>query len=139
MTHTLRVRDVIRWAHLNDYEGVVRGELDGIPVTCYVLAVTAGHWASYRPGAAVRVDAWLERCGEVETLPQASQTALTQVDRALYDVTGVVTRQDGELVQVDSALPIRVDLDPPARSRLPQLQTGDVIRVRGVLKVDLLP
>ena len=134
----LRIRAVVRWTRYNDHEGVIHGELDGVPVTCYVLVVT-GHWDQYQPGMTMPVDAWVERSGDVETLPPASPAALTQVDEALYDVTGVVRQQDGELVQVDSILPIRVDLDPPFRRPPPQLRTGDVVRVRGVMKIGFFP
>jgi hypothetical protein len=136
MTHTLRVRQVVRWTQFNEYEGVIHGDLDGIPVTCYVLVPTTD-WDSYRPGTAVEVDAWVERTGGVETLPPGSQATLTQVDGAVYEVAGMITQQDGEQVNVDSILPVRIDLDLRARCQPPRLRTGDVIRVRGILKVDL--
>jgi hypothetical protein len=136
MTHTLRVREVVRWTEFNEYEGVIHGELDGVPVTCYVLVPTT-EWDSYRPGTAVEVDAWVERTGDVDTLPPGSQAALTQVDGAIYEVAGIITQQCDEQVRVDSTLPIRIDLDLPARWQPPQLRIGDVIRVRGILKIDL--
>ncbi len=74
MTHTLRVREVVRWTEFSEYEGVIHGELDGVPVTCYVL-VPATEWDSYRPGTAVEVDAWVERTGGVGTLPPRRQPA----------------------------------------------------------------
>jgi hypothetical protein len=137
MTHALHVRDVIRWTDFNEYEGEVHGELDGVPVHGYVLAAPAEQWDSYRPGASLDVDAWLERSGEVERLPAGSPSGLTHVDGVVYDVAGTVAEVDGEQLQVESTLPIRVDLDRTTGSTLPVVKVGDVVRVRGILKIDL--
>jgi hypothetical protein len=137
MTYALHVREVIRWTDLNEYEGQVHGELDGVPVTCYVLAAPVDQWTSYRPGATLDVDAWVERSGDIETLPDDSPPELTQVDGVIYDVTGVITEQTGDQLQVESILTIRVDLDLGARTEPCTLRIGQLIRARGILKVDL--
>ncbi len=103
-----------------------------------MLAAPVEQWDSYRPCATVKVDAWVERSGEVKTLLHGSRAELTQVDGVVYDVVGVVAQRDGEQLQVESTVPIRVDLDLSARSELPELRIGDVVHVRGILKVDLL-
>jgi hypothetical protein len=61
MTYSLRVREVVRWRDFNEFESEVRGELDGHPVTCYVLAAPVEGWDCYLVGATVEVDAWIER------------------------------------------------------------------------------
>ena len=106
-------------------------------MTCYVLAVPEEQWDCYPVGATVEVDAWIERSGEVQTPPAGGPAELTQVDGSIYDLTGTVTARDGEQLQVQSTLRIRVDLDLSARIRTPQLRIGDLVRVRGMLKVDL--
>jgi len=121
----------------NEYEGEVHGELDGIPVTCHVLAAPVEQWDSYRPGVTLEVDVWVERSGEIETLPVGSPAVLTQVDGVVYDVTGRIVGRDGEQLQVESTLPVRVDLDISTRTELPGLRIGDLVRVRGTLKIDL--
>ena len=137
MPHALRVHEVVRWTAFNEYEGEIHGELDGIPVTCYVLAVPVEQWDNYRAGTTVNVDAWIERSAAVETLPEGSQAELTQVGGVIYDVTGPVAARDGEQLQVHATLRIRVDLDLAVGTEAPPLRIGDVVRVRGTLKVDL--
>jgi hypothetical protein len=139
--HALHVREVIRWTELNEYEGEVHGVLDGMPASCYMLATPVELWDAFRPGATVRVDAWVEsmsgRSRDVRVLPEGSPAELTQVDGVMYDVVGVITQRDGELLHVESVMPIRVDLDVSARTELPELRAGDVVSVRGIMKIEL--
>jgi hypothetical protein len=138
VTHALVVRNVVRWEDFNEYEGEVHGELDGTLVEAYLLG-SIDEWDNvFRPGAALDVDAWIERSGEFETLPAGSPAELKQVDGVVYEITGTVTAVDGEQLLVESALPMRVDLDlGHARANTHGVNVGDTIRVRGMLKVDL--
>jgi hypothetical protein len=140
MTHTLHVREVARWWEYNEFEGQIHGELDGVPVVCYLLGVPVALWDTVRPGAVLRVEAWVERqYGGVEILLPHSPARLERAgDGVVYDIVGAVVAQDGEVVRVDSVLPLRVDLEWAERfGEPPPLRIGEVIRVRGVLKVEL--
>jgi len=136
-SHSLRVREVTRWTDFNEYEGEIQGELDGVPVTAYVLVAPLEQWQRYQPSTTLEVDAWVERTGAVEPLPSGGKPELTRVDGVVYDVAGTIVDQDGEQLHVDSRLPIRIDLDLAAGAERPQLAVGDGVRVRGILKVDI--
>jgi hypothetical protein len=140
MAHTLKVRDVQRWSEYNEFEGQIHGELDGVPVVCHLLGMPVRLWDTFRPGATLQVDAWVERqYGGVEILLPGSPAKLEQAgDGVIYDIVGPVVAQDGEELQVDSVLPLRVDLEWAERfGDPPPLRVGEVIRVRGALKVEL--
>jgi hypothetical protein len=140
MTHTLKVRGTKRWSEFNEFEGEVHGELDGVPVVAYLLGVPVEVWDdTFVPGATLQVEAWVElQHGGVEILPPDTPVKLEQVgDGVIYDIVGRLLAQDGEELQVDSVLPMRVDLDWAERfGPPPALRVGDVIRVRGALKIE---
>jgi hypothetical protein len=139
MTHTLQVRDVKRWTEYNEFEGQIGGELDGVPVVCYLLGMPAELWDTFQPGATVPVEAWVERqYGGVEiVLPDTPARLEQNGDGVIYDIVGRIVEQDGEELQVESVLPLRVDLDWAERfGEPPVLRIGDVVRVRGALKVE---
>lgn len=141
MTHTLKVRETKRWSEFNEFEGQVHGELDGVPVVCYLLGAPVEVWDdTFRPGATLQVEAWVElQYGGVEILLPDTPAKLEQTgDGVIYDIVGRLVAQDGEELQVDSVLPMRVDLDWSERfGDPPPLRIGDVIRVRGALKIEL--
>ncbi len=140
MTYTLEVNAVKRWTEFNEYEGQVHGVLDGLPVVCYLQGVPVELWDTFRPGATLQVDAWLGRQhGGVEILfPDAPAKLEPAGDGVIYDIVGRVVAQDGEELQVDSVLPLRVDLEWAERfGDPPPLRIGEVIRVRGTLTVEL--
>lgn len=139
MTYTLQVHEVKRWSEYNEYEGQVHGELDGRPVVCYLLGMPVELWDAFHPGSSLQVDAWVElQHGGVEILLPDTPVKLEQVgDGVIYDIVGRLLTQDGEELQVDSVLPMRVDLDWAERfGPPPALRVGDVIRVRGALKIE---
>lgn len=139
MTHTLQVRAVKRWSEYNEFEGQIHGELDGVPVVCYLLGMPVELWDTFRPGATLRVEASVERqYGGVEILPDSPAKLEQTDDGVIYDIVGPVVAQDGERLQVDSVLPLRVNLEWAERfGHPPPLRIGDVVRVRGALEVKL--
>lgn len=138
--HSLRVRAMRQW-EFNDYEGEIEGELDNVLIRAYVVVRSAAEWDQHPPGSVLDVEVWIERSGAVEVLPTDTTPALVERDVAEYDAVGTVEAVDGEEVRLRSVLPLRVDLDLSARTReaVPTLRADDVVRVRGILKVDIHP
>jgi hypothetical protein len=139
MPHVLRVSGVTRWTDLNEYEGEVRGELDGVPVHCYVQSTAVEQWDLYVCGGTLHVEAWFERLGGTAllSLPPGTRPQLTRVDGVVYDVDLVVTQRQLDQLYLDAMLPSRVDLDWPCGRDAPRLQVGEAVRIRAVLKVCL--
>lgn len=137
----MTIEKLTPWSEFNEYEGEIEGVLDGVPITTYVLLPSGRHWARYNPRDTVEVDAWLERTGPVVVEHESNGAAFEQIDGPKYRVRGVVKGIEGEDVLVDSALPIRIELDlsPKAREAMPEIRIGDRIAVDGTLKVDLDP
>jgi hypothetical protein len=138
MTHTLTVERAVPWAQFNEYEGQIEGRLDGHAVTCKVF-LADGDWSRIKPGDTYEVDARLLRGGEVEVLDANAPPALTQREGVNYEVVGTVLARDGEDVQLDSVIPLDVDLDlaPFMKRTVPDVAVGDRIRVEGTLEAEL--
>lgn len=129
-----------RWTEFNEFEGQVHGELDGVPMVCYAQIAPVEVWDTFQPGATLQVEVWLERqYGGVEILLPTAAPKLEQTgDGVIYDIVGPLVAQDGEESQVDSVLPLRVDLNWGERyGAPPPLRIGDVIRVRGAIMIEL--
>jgi len=140
MRHTLTVERAVPWAQFNEYEGQIEGRLDGHPVTCRVV-LTDRDWTRIKPGDTYEVEAKLVRGGDVQVLAASALPALTQRDGVSYEVVGTVVARDGEDVQLDTVLPLDVDLDlaPFLRRAVADVAIGDRIRVEGTLEADLDP
>jgi hypothetical protein len=97
---------------------------------------------TFIPGATLQVEAWVElQHGGVEILLPDTPVKLEQVGAGvIYDIVGRLLTQDGEELQVDSVLPMRVDLDwaerfgPPPALRV-GTSYGSAVRSRSSWRV----
>ena len=143
MRYTFTITRLVPWSDLNEYEGQIDGVIDGYQLCCYVLLPSGEAWRRYNPGDTLEVDLWLERGGHRDSIqidPSAAP-ALQQLEGVNYQVSGRVTEIDDEMVILESILPLRVDLDTSSAVRhiIPTIREGDLLRVQGVLKIDLEP
>jgi len=141
MTHSLIINNVMPLVQYNEYEGYIEGVIQGRKVCCYVMIYDQADWNRFKPGVDAVVDIWLERSGPVEKIEDDRAPALIQKREALYIAVGVVQEINGEMVMIDSVLPLRIDLDVSLFSPhpIPALQVGDRVSVEGILKADLYP
>ncbi len=137
MRHSLLVADVERWSELNSYEGLVRGELDGLTVQGHLIVTAERHWAQVVPGARVDVDAWFETSKPPTTLRAGTAPALRHLDGPDYEVVGRLVAVDGDELTVQCVRAVTVDLDLPVGTDDPDLRLGTTIAVVGELRLDL--
>lgn len=140
MSHTLTIKSVTPWSEYNEYEGQIDGLIDGNPVCCYIFAPNLAAWKQLTPGRTLKVDIWIERTGVFDIVDPTEPSILNQLDGVLYEIIGNILLLNEENVVISSFIPIPVDLDLPVRQDqpFPQLSIGDNVRLKGILKVDLI-
>ena len=137
MRHTLIVDKATPWPQYNEYEGQLDGRVDGVAVSCHSAD---GGWDEITPGDVLELDVRLVRRGAVQVVDASVPLALDHVDGIDYVLVGTVLERDGELVRVDSTLPLEVDLEinPFPKFTVPDVAVGDRIRVEGSLEAERL-
>lgn len=140
MRHMLTIERVVPGSDPDEGHGRVEGRLGDRVVMCRVFLPHAD-WSRYRPGDALEVDAYVVRNGDVAIVEADAPPSLTHSGGCNYVVVGTVVSRDGEWVELDSVMPLEVDLElsPHLRRTIPDVTVGDRIRVEGSLEVDLEP
>ena len=139
MTYLMTLQKLAPWRERNDWEGQVEGEINGYSLCCYTQLMNMDELSdSYKPGDQLDVDVWLERSAEIAVMDDCD-THLSQLSDVLYELTGTVKKISGEIVQLDSVFPLRVELssDPNIVDSIPDINVDDKVKVVGVMRLDI--
>ena len=136
---TVIIRAIRPWSQLNEYEGELDVEVEGLTLTARSVLSGAEAWAELVVGASADVDLWLECLEDAEVLAPPAAVVLVSRGGASYEAVGRVLAADGDNVLLGTRLELRVALNTTAVQPAPGLHVGDVIRVSGQLQIDLDP
>jgi hypothetical protein len=136
---TVVIRATRPWSQLNEYEGELDIELDGVTLTGRAVLAGAHAWNEIVLGATVDVDVWLECLADVEILAAPAALALVSLGGASYEAVGRVLSAEGDEVLLATRIELRVDLASTPVQPQSVVQAGDLIRVTGQLQIDLTP
>ena len=79
----------------------------------------------------------MEPAGEITVVAPGTPPALVQRDGVNYTITGTLTGQEEDSLFLATVPPLRIALDTATRAKLPEIQPGDSLSLRGVIEVDL--
>jgi hypothetical protein len=133
------IRAIRPWSQLNEYEGELDVEVEGILLTARTVLSGADAWAGLAIGTTVEVDLWLECLEDAEVLAPPAAVVLASRGGASYEAVGRVLTVAGDNVLLATRIELRVDLNSTSVQPAPVLHAGDVIRVTGQLQIDLDP
>ena len=136
---TVVIRAARPWSQLNEYEGELDIELDGVTLTARAVLAGAHAWNEIVLGATVDVEVWLECLADAEILAAPAALALVSTGGASYEAVGRVLRTEGDDVLLATRIELRVDLGSTPVQPQPVVRAGDLIRVTGQLQIDLTP
>jgi len=118
-------------------EGQLDGTVDGHPVSAHVAVHDHAEWASFVPGRTIPVELWLDREGDVEAFDGPPR--LHRLDGIRHAAEGrIVKVLDPSTIVLDVGFPLEVRLHrwPSVTARIPELEPGRTIRMRGTLAVE---
>ena len=144
--YRLSISRVERWTQLNQYEGLVKGDINGRSICLHFVASSEAEWSELLPNTNVDVEVWLARVEELplcqsEVIPPTLQELTGEADIAHYTAQGKIVDFDkyGSIyLETGFLSPLMVDMEIPSHlkeSWNPEI--GKFIQMLGSLRMDI--